>query len=129
MTKAATKIRRQPKYKAIRTEYGGRWYASKAEAARAAELDLLLRAGKIAWWLPQVPICLGLPENRYVVDFLVAESDGGGNSVTVHAEDVKGTETAKFRRDVKLWLAYAPFPLWIIKRGKVREIIPGQETL
>jgi len=102
------------KYRSQRTEYNGRWYASKAEAARAAELDLLLKYGQILWWIPQVGISLGCWENRYVVDFLVGWQYSSSISSHVNAEDVKGYPTAKFKRDAKLWHKYGPFPLHVI---------------
>ena len=121
----ATIRARRNKYRAVRTEYNGCVYDSKAEAARAAELDLLVRAGRVAWWLRQVVFRLGCPENIYRCDFVVAEplmADYFG--VVVHAEDVKGMETTKFRRDARLWRKYGPMPLHVIRGGKV-EVIPG----
>lgn len=114
----ATKIRRN-KYRAIKTEYDGILYDSKAEAARAAELDMLVRAGQIEWWIRQVTFRLGCPENVYRPDFLVVGYGG------VHVEDVKGVDTAKFRRDAKLWRAYGPCELWVIRNRRV-EVIHGK---
>ena len=116
------------KYKAKPTEYGGLKFASKAEAAYAERLDLLQRAGKVAWWLPQVKFRLGCPENTYTVDFLVAEPDGVCDGLLVHAVDVKGMETAKFRKDKRLWAAYGPMPLVIVKGKKIETINPGDEA-
>lgn len=112
-------VARRSKYRAVRTVYNGRSYASKAEARRAHELDLLLKAGVILEWVPQPRFHLGCPENTYVADFDVVAADGGR-----WVEDVKGCETAKFRHDKKLWRKYGPCPLHVIK-GKHREIIPG----
>ena len=87
------KVVRGNKYGAKRTEYtsplvGTRTYDSKAEAKRAAELDMLWKAGEIAWWLPQVPIPLpgGI---KYFVDFQYYENP----SMTVVWEDCKGMIT------------------------------------
>lgn len=123
--------RRSPsKYRAIRTVYAGVSYQSKAEAARAAELDLLLKAGEIVDWIGQPKVRLGVPENVYVPDFLVLtwvpqalRADGGQGMIYPHYEDVKGVETPKFRRDKSLWKAYGRLPLRIIKGGRVVEII------
>ena len=109
------------KYRNIRTEYAGRMYDSKAEASRAMLLDAGVRSGEILWWLPQVKFTLGVPENVYRADFLVVALAG------VHAEDVKGVETPKFRKDRRLWMAYGPCPLWIIKAGKVEVIEPKRK--
>lgn len=113
----------QSKYRAVRTEYNGVMYASKAEANRARQLDA---DPLVAWWIGQVRLRLGCPENIYVPDFLVALRSNFLSSV-VHAEDVKGMETAKFRRDKKLWKSYGPFPLWIIKGGKIEVIEGGRQ--
>lgn len=112
--------RRRNKFRAKPTEYNGVRYDSKAEAARAQELDLLEQAGEVDWWTGQVPFRLGTAENVYRVDFMVCE---GGE---VHVEDVKGMETAKFKRDRKLWREYGPVPLHVLKRkrsGWVREVV------
>lgn len=109
------------KYGAKPTEYGGVRYDSKAEAKRAEALDGLRQAGAVAWWIAQPRFRLGCTENVYVADFLVVDPLGDG----VHVEDVKGQETSKFKRDKKLWRSYGPCPLWIIKGGKVAEIIEG----
>jgi len=112
----------QNKYHAIQTEYRGVIYASKAEANRAAELDLLVRAGSVLWWLRQVPIDIGEPgvDKPYRVDFLVCDRDE-----QIHAEDVKGIETASFRRHVKQWGIRGPFPLYVIYHGKT-EVVQGR---
>ncbi len=114
---------RTGKYNAQRTEYGGRMYDSKSEAKRAYELDLLQLAGEVAWWLPQVPVMVGEPgvDKPFRVDFLVATPVVYG-SVMVHAEDVKGMETASFRRHVKQWKLRGPFPLHVLT-GRGTEII------
>ena len=106
------------KYRNVRTEYRGVPYDSKAEAARAFQLDLMLRAGEIAAWQRQITICLGVPENRYRVDFLVWDRDG-----RTWAEDVKGVETGAFRRNARLWKRYGPCPLRVIRKGGAIDII------
>lgn len=105
------------------TEYKGVRYGSKAEASRAMVLDGLQAAGLVAWWLRQVPIDVGEPgiDKPYRIDFLVAESRADG-TVRVHAEEVKGFDTASFRRHVKQWMRRGPMPLHVI-RGKQLEII------
>lgn len=120
-------------FKAIRTVHNGISYASKAEARRADELELLQRAGQIAWWIPQVTIRLGCPENTYRVDFLVAEQmrnvQGWGlqYGLTIHAEDVKAIETREFVRNKRLWAIYGKFPLYVIRKGQIEIITPGCE--
>lgn len=105
------------KYGAKPTTYGGIRYASKAEAERAKYLDSLAPAG--VWYVRQPVFRLGCPENKYVADFLVVSGPGGG----VHVEDVKGQETSKFARDKRLWAAYGPCELRIIRGGKMVQVI------
>lgn len=112
------------KYHAVRTIYDGVTYGSKAEAERAAELDLLVRSGEVRTWIGQPKFRLGDAINVYVADFLVATAAG-----EVWAEDVKGRETSKFRRDKRLWKKHGRIELRVIRReGRrlvVSEIIKG----
>jgi len=39
------------KYNAVRTQYTGVWYASKAEAKRAAHLDAMVTGGTVRFWM------------------------------------------------------------------------------
>ena len=119
---------KQHKYHAQPTIYNGLRYDSKAEAIRASELDLLVRAGEIAWWTRQVPFWLGVPCQKMVVDFLVASRHDmtvyewvdrvavKWLSYKVWAEEVKGMETPIWRRNKKLWQACGPLLLKVLKR-------------
>ena len=107
------------KYNAVRTEYNGVSYASKAEARHAEQLDAEVASGITLWWLNQPKFRLGVPENVYVADALVVRPEG------VHVRDVKGVMTAKFTRDCKLWRKYGPCSLWVIRGGKI-DIVPGR---
>jgi hypothetical protein len=107
-----------------RRTYNGVVYHSLAEARRAQLLDMLVRGGQTLRWERQVRFELSVTENVYVADFVVYDADGA-----VHAEDVKGFRTAAFNRNVKLWRAYGPMPLWILtpsgaNRWKVKIIDP-----
>lgn len=123
------------KYRAQATTYNGIRYASKAEAQRAVDLDLLVEAGVVSWWHGQPgTFHLGCPENVYRPDFLVVEPahetvrDTHVRAFDIHYEDVKGVETRKFMHDMKLWEAYGPCSLVILKRkqgGWVKTIIEG----
>jgi hypothetical protein len=104
-------------FRAVATIVDGVRYDSKAEANRAATLELLRKAGEVRWWLRQFTVRLGCPENTYRLDFVVSLKDG-----RVHAEDVKAIETREFRRQKRLWKAYGPFPLHVIGKKTV-EII------
>ena len=102
--------------KADRT-YNGVVYHSKAEARRAVELDLLLRAGKIQRWESQPAFYLTSARIKYVADFHVL----GLKAPWI--EDVKGMLTPRFRMIVKLWRAYGNFPLVILHLHKEPEWI------
>jgi len=108
---------RRNKYGAVRTQYNGRWYASKMQARYAARLDMLEACGDIDWWGREIPLDLG-PDTRYTVDFLVLEKG------SLHAVDTKGRETETFRRNVRLWRKYGPFPLHVVHKDRT-EIIEG----
>ena len=113
--------KRAHKYRAKPKTINGIRYASTAEADRAAELELNVRAGLIRSFRRQPEYHLGCPENVYVADFEVT-----GKLGSLFTEDVKGVETPKFRRDKKLWAKYGPHPLLVMKRkgkGWKREII------
>lgn len=116
--------RRPHKYHAKPTVYKGRMYDSKAEAEYAAGLDM---DRDIAWWLRQVSFDLG-EDTRYRADFLVAdESSMLGSGTDIYAVDVKGVETAAFRKIKKLWRKYGPVPLHVVKRGKTVEVIERED--
>lgn len=106
------------KYRNVRTAYGGVKYDSRAEAARARELDLLKSAGEIVGWTRQVPFMLSAIVYR--ADFLVFGLDG-----FVWAEDVKGKETQRFRDVRRLWAVHGPCDLSVITKTGT-EIIEGR---
>jgi len=60
--------------------YGGVVYHSKAEARYAAQLDLMVKAGKVVSWFRQVPLQLrcssGALVSKYAVDFVVVYTSG-----------------------------------------------------
>lgn len=138
---------KRSKYRAVRTEYNGVSYASKAEAAYAVQLDLEQRQGWVKFWIAQPTFRLGCPENVYRPDFMVVmavkghcsgcrDSDPLGGThcegtvehppeVPVYCVDVKGVETPKFRRDKKLWAKYGPCPLVVVRNGREVEVIDG----
>lgn len=76
------------KYGAKKTVYGGVSYDSKAEAAYAQQLDLLVASGVVTHWERQIryPLVVGTTKVcTYVLDFLVTYADG-----TQRWVDVKG---------------------------------------
>lgn len=79
------------------TEYNGRKYHSKKEAAYAAELDMLLNAKnddlRVVEWQPQVKYDLvvkGTVVGHYVLDFLVRYADGRTEYIDIKAKDKNG---------------------------------------
>ncbi len=99
--------------------YRERVYASKPEARRAQELDLLLRAGEIVSWVPQVTIPLGL-DCTTRVDFLVfGQVTLPGVRGTVRAawfEEVKGHDNERFKKIRRLWKKYGPCEMRVLTR-------------
>ena len=99
------------KYNAVRTEYDGIKYDSKFEAACAAEIDLLKKAGEIKDWERQFKVEMwaynihGEPvlKKSHKVDFRVHHHDG-----TYTLIEAKGVETQDYR-DRRNWLT----KLWL----------------
>lgn len=86
--KGATKSTPRNKFGAKRTEYNGRTYDSKKEAARAAELDRLRKAGEIKKieYQPRYDIIVNDKKIAYYkADFRITYADG-----RIVVEDVKG---------------------------------------
>jgi hypothetical protein len=109
--------------KAERT-WQGKTYGSKAEMLYSQLLNTLLLSGELLEIIEQPRLWLGVPENVYVPDFLVVPK-----TTLPHYVDVKGSETAKFKRDKKLWASYGRLDLHVVKRQnrgfKTTEIIKG----
>ena len=58
LPKLASLLAKPTKYRSRRTEYNGVKYASKKEAKHAEELNLLVKAGELSFWLRQIPFSL-----------------------------------------------------------------------
>jgi len=113
------KPKKTSKYRNVWTPYNGRNYQSKDEAHRAAELDILLKAGEIPYWKPQVKYQLG-EDCVYRVDFEVGHYDG-----SKHVEDVKGYLKPEDKRHIRLWKKYGICPLHIRFKDRT-EIVEGK---
>lgn len=117
--------------------FDGKVYASKAEMERAKELRFYIERGDFMEVVEQPRVSLGCRENVYVPDFLVIPYPGTVNSIpqgSAHYEDVKGMETAAFRKNLKLWSKYGRLPLHVLtaKRGggwDVKVIGPAQQSV
>ena len=116
------RIPRKQKYNAKPTVYKGRKYDSRAEAKYAIGLDTQMASGIIHLWLRQPAFDLG-EDTRYRADFFVIESSG-----EFYATDVKGMETASFKKIRKLWSKYGEMPLRVIKKGRLAYTIEGKQT-
>lgn len=83
------------KYGAIKTEYNGVVYDSKAEAHRAAELETFEKAGVIRNLQRQVKFPIEINGKKvftYIADFTYEEIHNG----MLVVEDVKGMRTPMF---------------------------------
>ena len=101
-----TRLNRQNKYNAVKTEVDGITFDSKAEARRFGELKIMKQSGAIRWFNRQPSFLLpgGI---RYRPDFIVCGQDG-----RIWVEDVKGMSTPVFRMKQKLWQETYP-DLWL----------------
>jgi hypothetical protein len=87
-------------------EYGGVKYASKLEAGHAATLDLLIKAGEVRSWQPQVKVDIfvnGIKVCFYKVDFQVLYEDG-----RTEWHELKGMDTPVGNLKIKLFRACYP---------------------
>ena len=108
---------RPSKWRNRRPVYRGVTYDSAVEAQRAAQLDLLVKAGKIhRWERGTSEIVLDDRRGnkmRYKPDFLVWE-----NPFDCHAEDVKGVIPPGFRVKAILWgIRFPDIPLRVIDKN------------
>lgn len=100
-------------------------FASKIEAERYKELVQLVQMGAIVGFERQITFALGVPENKYRVDFLVFHGYG-----EVWAEDTKGMTRPADLKNFKLWERYAPCDLRVMKRKKIEwqtQIVRGKK--
>lgn len=103
------------KFNAKRTEYNGRWYHSKGEAAYAEELDWMKKSGDIQDWKPQHKIELKVNGHficNYYVDFKVT-----GNHGEIQYHEYKGAVTQDWQ--IK----------WELFHAIKEEIDPGCELI
>lgn len=121
---ARTKYKVSP---ASERQYLGRTFGSKAEMQYCQMLETDVSMGEIRAYICQPRLWLGVPENVYIPDFLVIPWEKLGQAPWV--VDVKGVETAKFKRDKKLWKKYAALDLHVVKKKGTRfvttEVIHG----
>jgi uncharacterized pyridoxamine 5'-phosphate oxidase family protein len=112
---AYKQIKSSNKFKAVKQEYGGKWYHSKGEAAYAQELDWRVKAGEILSWEGQYKIDLkvnGIHICNYYVDFKVVTKHG---SIEFH--EYKGFETMEWKMK------------WNLLNALISEIEPGAELI
>lgn len=102
---------RRNKYGAKPVVVDGVRFASKAEAKRDAELQLLAKAGKIYALRrqPRFPLVVhGVTVCTYVADWEYVEKPEAGGPTRTIVEDRKGVQTRDFK--IKWNLAKALFP-------------------
>lgn len=124
---------RRHKYKVStpdRRTWDGKTYASRAEMLYAKHLADLKLSGMIMEFIEQPRTWLGVRENVYVPDFLVLPSDP---AVAAYFVDVKGVETAAFKKNKRLWKRYAVLNLHVVTvdaagRPETREVIKPDNT-
>lgn len=90
----------------------GKVYDSKAEMVyRRDILETMLKSGDVLSVTEQPRVHLGDRVNVYVPDYLVIPREGRPYFV-----DVKGMETAKFKKDVARWRLRGPLELLVVKQ-------------
>lgn len=95
-----------------------RGYASKKEAQRAADLDLLRRVGAVGEVKEQVPFVL-IPKDemgravRYLADFVYDERQNDGSWLPI-VEDAKGARTPVYKIKKRL--------MWHVHKIRIREV-------
>jgi hypothetical protein len=92
---------KKSKYGNQKTDINGKEFDSKKEAKRYKELNLLLKAGKIAFLARQVEYELnvgGTHSLKYVADFQYTDAETG----KVVVEDAKGMKTREYKKKKRL---------------------------
>ena len=109
-----------------RRTLAGKVYSSRAEMqyARFLSLERDCKDGGVLDYIEQPRVWLGIRLNVYVPDFLVIPKDG----VEPFFVDVKGVETAAFKKNKRLWKQYGRLALHVVEidrngHVKTREII------
>lgn len=95
---------KRSKYGAVRVEIDGRWFDSKAEAARFLDLRRLQRAGVITELVcqPVFPVTInGIRVFEYRADFQYTDENGRSRII-----DVKGVRTPVYRLKKRIAEAY-----------------------
>lgn len=82
------------KYNAVAVEFDGIRFDSKKEDRYYQELKLRVASGEVVFFLRQTPFHIG--GGTYRVDFQEFHADG-----TIHFVDVKGMQTAAFKKSKK----------------------------
>ena len=104
-------MKRTHKFGALATVVDGVRFASKKEARRDAELQLLVRAKEIAGLKRQVPVPLvvnGVTIGKYIADWEYFDI----KAQRYVYEDAKGFQTPEFKLKWKICQAILPGYLW-----------------
>ena len=110
-----------PKYRNQPMVYEGVRFDSKAELQFEMRLRLLKAAGRVQWWLHQVPFLM--PRNletakakRYLLDFLVFQADAETFMPRLRFVDVKGFLTKESALKIQTTEATYGIKIEIVKR-------------
>lgn len=100
-------------------------YASKGEMEVAKQLRTMLDGGHLIELAEQSEVVLDTKAVfKTVVDFRTVKQDG-----TTEYVEVKGCQTKMWRLTRRMWAAYGPAPLRVVKPGSgktIEVIVPGE---
>ena len=120
LTELTKAIGKKSKYNNVKVEIDGYKFDSKAEGAYYEYLKMQKKAGKVSYFLMQVPFILpgGV---RYRLDFMVIKNTGeslagGYDYFDIEYIDVKGCITSVFRIKKKQVEALYPVKIKCVKR-------------
>ena len=116
------------KFKSVKTQVSGIWFASKFEALIYQQLLLQQRAGIYTEIKCQDTLHLTDARIIYKPDFKCTKPDG-----TFEWIEAKGFETPEWRLKLKLWKHYGPGPLVVYKGSTskgftIETITPKQQS-
>lgn len=105
----------------------GNNHDSKAEARECARLHMLLKeVGARTVWVDVFPVVTLPGGERWKLDFCVYEKESKAGSVTPIYIDVKGCETAEFKRKRKAFdRSHPAAPLRVVTYKSGRRIVTG----
>lgn len=114
------RLLKKSKYGAVRVKSSdGRSFASKGERSCHAWLQLMEKAGEIEILQTQCSVYLSAAKILFKPDFKIRNLHTGVETWV----EFKGFETTEYRIKRRLWIAYGPGPLWVVKGSGTRMVI------